>query len=138
MTVHTVSWLTGSWEACSASCGQTGWRRRWVSCQQESSSGKQQRSVNSRLCGEDRPESKQTCNRFPCPAAWRAGPWTPVRRSETLWSASDLVLSELQLFVFLINQSQFSSSKKQTLVFLNSSVQTTSILLSDFSLAALQ
>uniref|UniRef100_A0A3Q3ACX3 ADAM metallopeptidase with thrombospondin type 1 motif, 2a n=1 Tax=Kryptolebias marmoratus TaxID=37003 RepID=A0A3Q3ACX3_KRYMA len=70
-------WVTGDWEACSASCGQTGWQRRWVSCQQESSSGKQQHSVNSRVCGEDRPESKQTCNRFPCPATWRAGPWTP-------------------------------------------------------------
>uniref|UniRef100_A0A3Q2Q7Q4 ADAM metallopeptidase with thrombospondin type 1 motif, 2a n=1 Tax=Fundulus heteroclitus TaxID=8078 RepID=A0A3Q2Q7Q4_FUNHE len=70
-------WVTGVWEACSASCGLTGWQRRWVSCHQESSSEKQQRSVNSKLCGDNRPESKQTCNRFPCPAAWRAGPWTP-------------------------------------------------------------
>ncbi|KAF7206779.1 A disintegrin and metalloproteinase with thrombospondin motifs 2-like, partial [Nothobranchius furzeri] len=74
-------WVSGGWKACSASCGQTGWQRRWVSCQQESSSGKQQRSVNSRLCGEDRPESKQTCNRFPCPAGWRAGPWAPCSTS---------------------------------------------------------
>uniref|UniRef100_UPI0037E7F2D5 A disintegrin and metalloproteinase with thrombospondin motifs 2-like n=1 Tax=Semicossyphus pulcher TaxID=241346 RepID=UPI0037E7F2D5 len=73
-------WVTGDWEDCSASCGQTGWQRRWVSCQQTSSTGQQeqhQRSVHSKLCGEDRPEGKQTCNRFPCPAAWRAGPWTP-------------------------------------------------------------
>ncbi|KAM4727217.1 A disintegrin and metalloproteinase with thrombospondin motifs 2-like [Anableps anableps] len=70
-------WVTGDWEACSASCGLTGWQRRLVSCQQESSSGKQRRSVNSKLCGDDRPESKQTCNRFPCPAGWRTGPWTP-------------------------------------------------------------
>ncbi|XP_054902600.1 A disintegrin and metalloproteinase with thrombospondin motifs 2-like isoform X1 [Poeciliopsis prolifica] len=69
-------WVTGDWEACSASCGQTGWQRRWVSCQQESSSGKQGRSVNSKLCGDDRPEAKQTCNRFTCPAGWRTGPWT--------------------------------------------------------------
>uniref|UniRef100_A0A3B5MJK4 Uncharacterized protein n=1 Tax=Xiphophorus couchianus TaxID=32473 RepID=A0A3B5MJK4_9TELE len=60
-------WVTGDWEACSASCGQTGWQRRWVSCQQESSSGKQRRLVNSKLCGNDRPEAKQTCNRFLCP-----------------------------------------------------------------------
>ncbi|MEQ2301740.1 hypothetical protein AMECASPLE_039184 [Ameca splendens] len=77
---RSLRWVTGDWEACSASCGLTGWQRRWVSCQQESSSGKQQRSVNSKLCTDDRPESKQPCNRFPCPAAWRAGPWTPVRR----------------------------------------------------------
>lgn len=75
-----LSWVTGEWETCSASCGQTGWQRRWVSCQQTSSRGQQQqRSVHSKLCGEDRPDGKQTCNRFPCPASWRAGPWTPVR-----------------------------------------------------------
>nr|XP_020446583.1 A disintegrin and metalloproteinase with thrombospondin motifs 2-like isoform X2 [Monopterus albus] len=69
-------WVTGDWEDCSASCGQTGWQRRWVSCQQESSSGQKLRSVLSKLCGDDRPDGKRTCNRFPCPAAWRAGPWT--------------------------------------------------------------
>uniref|UniRef100_A0A3Q3MS32 ADAM metallopeptidase with thrombospondin type 1 motif, 2a n=1 Tax=Labrus bergylta TaxID=56723 RepID=A0A3Q3MS32_9LABR len=83
-TCSSPRWVTGEWEDCSASCGQTGWRRRWVSCQQVTSTGQeekekkqQQRSVHSKLCGEDRPEGKQTCNRFPCPAAWRAGPWTP-------------------------------------------------------------
>ncbi|XP_015258580.1 PREDICTED: A disintegrin and metalloproteinase with thrombospondin motifs 2-like [Cyprinodon variegatus] len=76
-TCRSPQWVTGDWEACSASCGLTGWQRRWVSCQQESSSGKQQSSVNSKLCGDNRPESKQTCNRFPCPASWRTGPWTP-------------------------------------------------------------
>ncbi|XP_035846688.1 A disintegrin and metalloproteinase with thrombospondin motifs 2-like isoform X2 [Sander lucioperca] len=101
-------WVSGQWEDCSASCGQTGWQRRWVSCQQASgtgqsstgqsstdqqasgadqqasgadqqasSTGQQTRSVNSKLCGGNRPEGKRTCNRFPCPAAWRAGPWTP-------------------------------------------------------------
>ncbi|KAM6907099.1 A disintegrin and metalloproteinase with thrombospondin motifs 2-like [Xenentodon cancila] len=75
-TCRSPRWVSGDWEACSASCGQTGWRRRWVSCQQESSD-RQQRSVHSRFCGQDRPESKQSCNRFPCPATWRTGPWTP-------------------------------------------------------------
>ncbi|XP_040907946.1 A disintegrin and metalloproteinase with thrombospondin motifs 2-like [Toxotes jaculatrix] len=70
-------WVTGDWEDCSASCGQTGWQRRWVSCQQVSSRVQQQRPVNSRLCKDARPDGKRICNRFPCPAAWRAGPWTP-------------------------------------------------------------
>ncbi|CAK6982797.1 LOW QUALITY PROTEIN: A disintegrin and metalloproteinase with thrombospondin motifs 2-like [Scomber scombrus] len=71
-------WVTGDWEDCSASCGQTGWQRRWVSCQQASSRGQQQlRSVHSKLCGDERPDTKRTCNRLPCPATWRAGPWTP-------------------------------------------------------------
>ncbi|KAF6740009.1 A disintegrin and metalloproteinase with thrombospondin motifs 2 [Oryzias melastigma] len=69
-------WVTGDWGECSASCGQTGWRRRLVSCQQKSSRGQQQRSVHSKLCGDEQPESKQTCNRIPCPAVWRTGPWT--------------------------------------------------------------
>ncbi|XP_035034405.1 A disintegrin and metalloproteinase with thrombospondin motifs 2 [Hippoglossus stenolepis] len=70
-------WVTGNWEDCSASCGQTGWQRRWVSCQQEPSRVQQQRFAHSKLCRDNRPDVKRTCNRFPCPAAWRAGPWTP-------------------------------------------------------------
>ncbi|KAM9846472.1 A disintegrin and metalloproteinase with thrombospondin motifs 2-like [Aulostomus maculatus] len=68
-------WVSGAWGDCSTSCGQTGWQRRWVSCQQPSSGG-QQRSVNSKLCTDQRPDMKQPCNRIPCPPAWRAGPWT--------------------------------------------------------------
>ncbi|KAG7237500.1 hypothetical protein INR49_032249 [Caranx melampygus] len=71
-----LRWMTGDWEDCSASCGQTGWQRRWVGCQQESSRGQQRHSVHSKLCQGNRPAGKQTCNRFPCPAVWRAGPWT--------------------------------------------------------------
>ncbi|KAM9332791.1 A disintegrin and metalloproteinase with thrombospondin motifs 2-like [Pholidichthys leucotaenia] len=71
------SWITRDWEDCSASCGQTGWQRRWVGCQQESTSGQQWRSIHSKLCGDNRPETKRPCNRVPCPAAWRVGPWTP-------------------------------------------------------------
>uniref|UniRef100_A0A7N8X386 A disintegrin and metalloproteinase with thrombospondin motifs 2-like n=1 Tax=Mastacembelus armatus TaxID=205130 RepID=A0A7N8X386_9TELE len=76
-TCSSPRWVTGDWEDCSTSCGQTGWQRRWVSCQQESSRGQQQRTVHSKLCGDGRPDGKRTCNRFPCPAVWRAGPWTP-------------------------------------------------------------
>lgn len=72
--------MTGEWEDCSASCGQTGWQRRWVSCQQAHSTGQQQRSVPSSLCKDSRPVGKRACNRLSCPPSWRAGPWTPVRR----------------------------------------------------------
>ncbi|TNM84399.1 hypothetical protein fugu_008577 [Takifugu bimaculatus] len=70
-------WVTGEWEDCSASCGQTGWQRRWVSCQQAHSTGQQQRSVPSSLCKDNRPVGKRACNRLSCPPSWRAGPWTP-------------------------------------------------------------
>ncbi|XP_051902351.1 A disintegrin and metalloproteinase with thrombospondin motifs 2-like isoform X2 [Hippocampus zosterae] len=69
-------WMTGGWEACSASCGQSGWQRRWVGCQLVSVGGRRL-SVNSEFCQERRPDAKRPCNRSPCPAAWRAGPWTP-------------------------------------------------------------
>ncbi|KAG7516872.1 A disintegrin and metalloproteinase with thrombospondin motifs 2-like [Solea senegalensis] len=77
-TCSSPRWVTGDWEDCSTSCGQTGWQRRWVSCQHEPSRvQQQQRSVHSKLCRDSRPEAKRTCNRFPCPATWRAGLWTP-------------------------------------------------------------
>ncbi|XP_055082566.1 A disintegrin and metalloproteinase with thrombospondin motifs 2-like isoform X1 [Periophthalmus magnuspinnatus] len=67
-------WTVGPWQPCSASCGTSGWQRRWVSCQQVSSGG-QPRSVPSKLCSADKPESKRSCNRHTCPAAWRGGAW---------------------------------------------------------------
>ncbi|XP_061607426.1 A disintegrin and metalloproteinase with thrombospondin motifs 2-like [Phyllopteryx taeniolatus] len=69
-------WMTGGWEACGASCGQSGWQRRWVGCQLVSVGGRRL-SVNSELCQDRRPDAKRPCNRLPCPAVWRAGPWTP-------------------------------------------------------------
>ncbi|XP_061660006.1 A disintegrin and metalloproteinase with thrombospondin motifs 2-like isoform X2 [Syngnathoides biaculeatus] len=69
-------WMTGGWEACSASCGQSGWQRRWVGCQLVPVGGRRL-SVNSELCQDRRPEAKRPCNRILCPAVWRAGPWTP-------------------------------------------------------------
>ncbi|XP_057677390.1 A disintegrin and metalloproteinase with thrombospondin motifs 2-like [Corythoichthys intestinalis] len=69
-------WMTGGWQACSASCGQSGWQRRWIGCQLVSVGGRRL-SVNSDLCQDRRPDAKRTCNRFLCPAVWRAGPWTP-------------------------------------------------------------
>lgn len=84
MTGILLRWVTGEWEDCSASCGQTGWQRRWVSCQQAPSPEQQQRSVPSSLCGDNRPAGKRACNRLTCPSAWRAGPWTPVWPHKTI------------------------------------------------------
>lgn len=108
------SWATGEWETCSASCGQTGWQRRWVSCQQTAGLGQQQqeqRSVPSKLCGEDRPVGKQTCNRFPCPASWRRGPWTRV------WQAIHIVLYWFALCLTSNFNFTKSPSKKMSLHF---------------------
>ncbi|XP_017347550.1 A disintegrin and metalloproteinase with thrombospondin motifs 2 [Ictalurus punctatus] len=68
-------WVTGDWEECSKSCGKTGTQTRPVRCvrPQEDSTHK---TVNSKYCGDDRPESRRSCNRHLCPAQWRTGPWS--------------------------------------------------------------
>ncbi|KAJ8276310.1 hypothetical protein COCON_G00080620 [Conger conger] len=68
-------WEIGDWEPCSKSCGKTGFQLRAVSCIQALYDGTN-RSVHSKYCSEQRPESRQACNRQPCPAHWRVGPWS--------------------------------------------------------------
>ncbi|XP_053321343.1 A disintegrin and metalloproteinase with thrombospondin motifs 2-like isoform X2 [Spea bombifrons] len=68
-------WTTGEWEACSVSCGKAGYQTRTVRCIQPLNDNTN-RSVHSKYCSEDRPEAKRPCNRQPCPAQWRIGPWS--------------------------------------------------------------
>uniref|UniRef100_A0A674DRF5 ADAM metallopeptidase with thrombospondin type 1 motif 2 n=1 Tax=Salmo trutta TaxID=8032 RepID=A0A674DRF5_SALTR len=72
-------WITGDWEECSSSYGKTGYQSRSVRCQQPLSGGGQ-RSIHSKYCNDDRPEGRRPCNRQLCPAQWRVGPWSQVRR----------------------------------------------------------
>nr|XP_033783173.1 A disintegrin and metalloproteinase with thrombospondin motifs 2 isoform X3 [Geotrypetes seraphini]XP_033783174.1 A disintegrin and metalloproteinase with thrombospondin motifs 2 isoform X3 [Geotrypetes seraphini]XP_033783175.1 A disintegrin and metalloproteinase with thrombospondin motifs 2 isoform X3 [Geotrypetes seraphini] len=68
-------WVTGEWEACSKSCGKTGYQLRSVRCIQ-SMQDNANRSVHTKYCSEDRPETRRPCNRELCPAEWRIGPWS--------------------------------------------------------------
>ncbi|KAG8579260.1 hypothetical protein GDO81_010779 [Engystomops pustulosus] len=68
-------WMTGDWEKCSATCGKTGYESRTVKCIQPLSDNTN-RSVHSKYCNENRPETKRPCNRQPCPVQWRVGPWS--------------------------------------------------------------
>ncbi|KAI1902968.1 hypothetical protein AGOR_G00022040 [Albula goreensis] len=68
-------WEVGEWEPCSKSCGKTGIQVRSVSCIQDLYDGTN-RSIHSKYCNDDRPETRQACNRHPCPAQWRVGPWS--------------------------------------------------------------
>lgn len=68
-------WITGEWEQCSATCGKTGYESRTVRCIQPLRNNTN-RSVHSKYCNENRPETKRSCNRQPCPVEWRAGPWS--------------------------------------------------------------
>ncbi|XP_052006280.1 A disintegrin and metalloproteinase with thrombospondin motifs 2-like isoform X1 [Xyrauchen texanus] len=68
-------WVAGEWGECSKSCGKTGTQTRSVRCVQPLGDGKF-KSIRSRYCSDDRPESRRECNRNLCPAEWRLGPWS--------------------------------------------------------------
>ncbi|XP_076835506.1 LOW QUALITY PROTEIN: A disintegrin and metalloproteinase with thrombospondin motifs 2 [Brachyhypopomus gauderio] len=68
-------WVTGDWEECSKPCGKTGTQTRSVHCMRPQPDGTR-KTINSKYCHDDRPESRRTCNRHRCPAQWRAGPWS--------------------------------------------------------------
>ncbi|XP_012886345.1 PREDICTED: A disintegrin and metalloproteinase with thrombospondin motifs 2 [Dipodomys ordii] len=68
-------WVTGEWEPCSQSCGRTGMQVRAVRCIQPLHNNTT-RSVHTKHCNDNRPESRRACNRELCPGRWRAGPWS--------------------------------------------------------------
>ncbi|XP_051514837.1 A disintegrin and metalloproteinase with thrombospondin motifs 2-like isoform X1 [Myxocyprinus asiaticus] len=68
-------WVAGEWGECSKSCGKMGSQTRSVRCVQPLGDGKF-KSIRSRYCSDERPESRRDCNRNLCPAEWRLGPWS--------------------------------------------------------------
>uniref|UniRef100_A0AAX7UEH4 ADAM metallopeptidase with thrombospondin type 1 motif, 2 n=1 Tax=Astatotilapia calliptera TaxID=8154 RepID=A0AAX7UEH4_ASTCA len=68
-------WVTGEWQNCSKPCGKTGMQVRSVSCVQLSDDNTT-RAIHNKHCNDNRPESRRSCNRFPCPTQWRVGPWS--------------------------------------------------------------
>uniref|UniRef100_A0A3Q2EFS0 A disintegrin and metalloproteinase with thrombospondin motifs 2-like n=1 Tax=Cyprinodon variegatus TaxID=28743 RepID=A0A3Q2EFS0_CYPVA len=68
-------WVTGEWQNCSKSCGKTGMQVRSVTCVQPSEDNTT-RLIHNKHCSDDRPESRRSCNRHPCPTQWRVGPWS--------------------------------------------------------------
>ncbi|KAM7389673.1 hypothetical protein PAMP_023636 [Pampus punctatissimus] len=68
-------WVTGEWQNCSKPCGKTGMQIRSVSCVQPSDDNTT-RSIHNKYCNDDRPESRRSCNRHPCPTQWKVGPWS--------------------------------------------------------------
>uniref|UniRef100_A0A4W3HEC4 ADAM metallopeptidase with thrombospondin type 1 motif 2 n=1 Tax=Callorhinchus milii TaxID=7868 RepID=A0A4W3HEC4_CALMI len=68
-------WIAADWEPCTKSCGKSGYEMRSVRCVQPLHDGTN-RSVHSKYCNGDRPETRRPCNRELCPALWRIGPWS--------------------------------------------------------------
>uniref|UniRef100_A0A8C4ZHR6 ADAM metallopeptidase with thrombospondin type 1 motif, 3 n=1 Tax=Gadus morhua TaxID=8049 RepID=A0A8C4ZHR6_GADMO len=68
-------WISEEWENCPRTCGSLGFQIRTVRCVQYSQDGTN-RSVHTKYCSGDRPESRRPCNRVPCPSLWRVGAWS--------------------------------------------------------------
>ncbi|KAM9360881.1 A disintegrin and metalloproteinase with thrombospondin motifs 3 [Symphorus nematophorus] len=68
-------WISEEWEHCTKTCGSLGFQIRTVRCVQFLHDGTN-RSVHSKYCSGEKPESRRPCNRVPCPAQWRTGVWS--------------------------------------------------------------
>ncbi|XP_057688031.1 A disintegrin and metalloproteinase with thrombospondin motifs 3 isoform X1 [Corythoichthys intestinalis] len=68
-------WIAEEWEHCTRTCGSLGFQSRTVRCVQLLHDAAN-RSVHSKYCGADRPETRRPCNRLACPSHWRTGAWS--------------------------------------------------------------
>ncbi|XP_058048885.1 A disintegrin and metalloproteinase with thrombospondin motifs 3 [Ahaetulla prasina] len=68
-------WVAEEWEHCTKTCGTSGYQIRSVRCVQPLHDNAN-RSVHFKYCSGERPESRRPCNRTPCPAQWKTGPWS--------------------------------------------------------------
>lgn len=70
-------WISEEWEHCTKTCSSLGFQIRTVRCVQFLHDGTN-RSIHSKYCSGEKPESRRPCNRVPCPAQWRTGAWSEV------------------------------------------------------------
>uniref|UniRef100_UPI0037E8B81C A disintegrin and metalloproteinase with thrombospondin motifs 3 n=1 Tax=Semicossyphus pulcher TaxID=241346 RepID=UPI0037E8B81C len=68
-------WISDEWEHCTKTCGSLGFQIRTVRCVQFLHD-LSNRSVHSKYCSGEKPESRRPCNRVSCPAQWRTGAWS--------------------------------------------------------------
>uniref|UniRef100_A0A8C5X816 ADAM metallopeptidase with thrombospondin type 1 motif 14 n=1 Tax=Malurus cyaneus samueli TaxID=2593467 RepID=A0A8C5X816_9PASS len=68
-------WVAEEWGACSRSCGKLGVQARGVQCVQRLQDGTN-RTLHTKNCPGQRPETRRPCGRLPCPAQWRTGAWS--------------------------------------------------------------
>ncbi|KAM6442239.1 A disintegrin and metalloproteinase with thrombospondin motifs 14 [Liasis olivaceus] len=68
-------WGVEQWGACSKSCGKLGVQIRVVQCLQQLQNGTN-RTVHSKYCVGEKPDTRRPCSRTPCPAQWRTGAWS--------------------------------------------------------------
>uniref|UniRef100_A0A663DND9 ADAM metallopeptidase with thrombospondin type 1 motif 14 n=1 Tax=Aquila chrysaetos chrysaetos TaxID=223781 RepID=A0A663DND9_AQUCH len=74
------AWVAEEWGACSRSCGKLGVQARAVQCVQRLQDGTN-RTLHTKYCTGQRPETRRPCSRLPCPAQWRTGAWSECSAS---------------------------------------------------------
>lgn len=72
-------WWAGEWEACSATCGPHGEKKRTVLCVQ--TTGSDEQALPAKDCQHLlKPKTLISCNRdILCPSDWTVGNWSEVR-----------------------------------------------------------
>ncbi|XP_064320699.1 A disintegrin and metalloproteinase with thrombospondin motifs 14 isoform X4 [Phalacrocorax carbo] len=73
-------WVAEEWGACSKSCGKLGVQARAVQCVQRLQDGTN-RTLHTKYCPGQRPETRRPCSRLPCPPQWRTGAWSECSAS---------------------------------------------------------
>ncbi|XP_053547916.1 A disintegrin and metalloproteinase with thrombospondin motifs 14 isoform X2 [Bombina bombina] len=94
-------WVAEDWAACSKSCGKLGVQSRVVQCIQRLQNGTN-RTVHTKYCTAERPESRRSCNRLSCPSQWRTGAWSQcssscgegIQQRQVVCKASDNVIGQ--------------------------------------------
>ncbi|MEE6488349.1 hypothetical protein FKM82_015209 [Ascaphus truei] len=94
-------WVAEEWGSCSKTCGKLGVHTRLVQCIQHLQNGTN-RTVHTKYCPAERPETRRPCNRSPCPAQWRTGAWSQcssscsegIQQRQVVCKASDNVIGQ--------------------------------------------
>lgn len=105
MSVCVCRWWAGEWEACSATCGPHGEKKRTVLCIQ--TMGSDEQALQAKDCQHLlKPKTLISCNRdILCPSDWTVGNWSEV--SSRVKRETDIIhTSSAPHPFFLINQSK--------------------------------
>uniref|UniRef100_A0A8C7J0Q3 ADAM metallopeptidase with thrombospondin type 1 motif 14 n=1 Tax=Oncorhynchus kisutch TaxID=8019 RepID=A0A8C7J0Q3_ONCKI len=97
------TWLVEEWNLCSKTCGKIGYQSRVVQCMQALHNGTN-RTVHTKYCTEDKPETRKVCNPSACPAQWRTGAWSQcsvscgegIRQRQVVCRATDNTIGQCE------------------------------------------
>uniref|UniRef100_A0A8L0DW92 ADAM metallopeptidase with thrombospondin type 1 motif, 14 n=1 Tax=Oncorhynchus mykiss TaxID=8022 RepID=A0A8L0DW92_ONCMY len=97
------TWLVEEWNPCSKTCGKIGYQSRVVQCMQALHNGTN-RTVHTKYCTEDKPETRKVCNPSACPAQWRTGAWSQcsvscgegIRQRQVVCRATDNTIGQCE------------------------------------------